>query len=61
MDDDPRVRQMLRRIGTRLAGRLTGRKQTIRFSVADRSAGEAFALPGGFIFVTRALLGLCAL
>lgn len=55
--------QRVQQIADRLAGRLTDRRRRWMFHVtATGGAGEApnaFALPGGFIFITRSLVELC--
>jgi predicted Zn-dependent protease len=58
-DPDPAVGQLLGEIGTRLAGCV--RDQTHRFCVCPVLAPDvnAFAFPGGFIFVMRPLLEFC--
>lgn len=60
IDGDPMVRQVLADVGGRLAGRLANRQRRFRFEGLNDSQVNAFALPGGFIFVTRPLLELCA-
>ncbi|MGB4258783.1 MAG: M48 family metalloprotease [Phycisphaerae bacterium] len=54
---------VLRRVtslGTRLAGRLTNRHRRFSFRVVYSDQVNAFALPGGFVFVTQPLLERCA-
>jgi Zn-dependent protease with chaperone function len=59
LDDDPRSRELLARISARLVQRLTHKQR--RWCVALTRIDEpgAFALPGGFIYLTRPLLELC--
>lgn len=60
VDPDPPCQELLTRIGTRLVARLAGRQRRFAFRVLLDEQLNAFALPGGFIFVTRPLLELCA-
>jgi len=55
---DPRLVEYIQAIGMRLA-RATGRRDIAwQWSVADEPDANAFALPGGFVYVTRGLLAL---
>jgi len=58
-DEDSRSREFLEKISGRLADRLTNKRR--RWRVVPTRADEpgAFALPGGFLYVTRPLLDLC--
>ncbi len=47
-------------LGSRLAARLTNRHRRFSFRVVQGEEVNAFALPGGFVFVTRPLLDRCA-
>lgn len=58
-DPDGRADRLVSGLGARLAGRLTNRQRRFRFQVLSSSEVNAFALPGGFVFVTRSLLELC--
>ena len=58
-DTEPRAGQMLNNVGHHLAGRVTNKLRTFNFEVIKGTEPNAFALPGGFIFVTRSLLKLC--
>ncbi len=46
-------------IGARLAGAVKDPRRKFYFAVAASSQDNAFALPGGFIFITGSLLDLC--
>lgn len=46
------------RVGQRLAASLPGRRFTYRFAVVDQDAPNAFAAPGGYVYVSRGLLAL---
>lgn len=59
VDPDPCVAQLLQEVGTRLAGRVKNRHRSFTFQSLQASEANAFALPGGFIWVTRALVELC--
>lgn len=58
-DDDPRDRGLVEEIGRSLAARLRDRGRTFSFEPLREGGANAFALPGGFVFVTRELLELC--
>jgi len=58
-DDDPETVELIRRIGRRLARCVAERRRTFEFELVRGSEPNAFALPGGFVFVTRALVELC--
>jgi Zn-dependent protease with chaperone function len=59
VDDDPRGHELLARTSKRLTDRLTNKQR--RWRVVPIQSGEpgAFALPGGFVYLTRPLLELC--
>jgi predicted Zn-dependent protease len=56
--DAPAIGAYVRAVGTRLAAASPRRDLTYRFSVVDRAEPNAFALPGGHVYVTRGLLVL---
>lgn len=59
LDDDPRARALVERIGSELIQRTQARKGEWRYEfhvLRDREVINAFALPGGQVFITRALL-----
>jgi predicted Zn-dependent protease len=58
-DPDPAVAQLLEDVGSRLAGRVKDRQRRFHFRATRSPEVNAFALPGGFVFVTRPLLELC--
>jgi Zn-dependent protease with chaperone function len=58
-DGDPRSRELLARIAERLTGRLTNEQRCWRVVPTRTDEAGAFALPGGFLYVTRPLLELC--
>jgi predicted Zn-dependent protease len=59
LDTDPQIARVLNETGARLADCLTNKRY--KFSVQSLAGGtaNAFALPGGFIFVNRSLIELC--
>jgi beta-barrel assembly-enhancing protease len=59
IDPDPRAERVLSGVGRQLAARLTNRQRHFAFYVMRDPRINAFALPGGFIFVTGSLLVLC--
>ncbi len=59
LDTEPQSGQLLSEVGSSLTVRVTNKLRTFNFEVVKGSEPNAFALPGGFIFVTRSLLELC--
>lgn len=59
LDPDPNVAQLLNEVGSQLAACFT-KKQIFVFRAVHSPEPNAYALPGGFVFVTRALLELCS-
>ena len=57
--DDPRSREFLDELGGRLAGSVKDRRRSFVFQILNAPEPNAFALPGGFIWVTGSLLELC--
>jgi predicted Zn-dependent protease len=60
LSQNPKARALVERIGARLARESLAAKSPYRFSfhvLADRRTVNAFALPGGPIFITEGLLG----
>lgn len=51
--------RMLNEIGQRLAGYVANRHRRFAFETIQGTEPNAFALPGGFVFVTKSLLVLC--
>jgi predicted Zn-dependent protease len=58
-DDDAETAHLVRDIGRRLAACVTGQDRTFEVAVVRGEMPNAFALPGGFVFVTRPLVELC--
>ena len=58
-DPDPQIEQLLNRIGPRLAASVANRYRTFSFETVKGGEPNAFALPGGFVFITRSLVELC--
>src|SRR5438552_11805408 len=56
--DDPRLDTYVQELGRRLAARSPRRDVSYTFAVVDMAEPNAFALPGGEIFVSRGLLVL---
>jgi predicted Zn-dependent protease len=59
LDIEPQAGQMLNKVGRHLAACVANKLRTFSFEVIKGTEPNAFALPGGFIFVTRSLLELC--
>jgi predicted Zn-dependent protease len=56
--DDKALNEYLERVGQRVASALPGRQFTYRFTVVDQLEPNAFAVPGGYVYVSRGLLAL---
>jgi len=59
MDTDPRTRAVLDEIGPRLAARVTNKLRAFCFEAFLCGEPNAFALPGGYVFIGRPILDLC--
>lgn len=59
LDDEQKTVQILNEIGPHLATCVANRLRSFIFEVVKSDEPNAFALPGGFIFVTRSLVELC--
>lgn len=59
MDSDPGTAGVLNEIGGRLTACVANRLRSFRFDAFLGDQPNAFALPGGFIFVSRPILDLC--
>ncbi|MEN8184191.1 MAG: M48 family metalloprotease, partial [Myxococcota bacterium] len=56
--DDPELQAWVGQLGARLAGRSPRQDVAYRFAVVDVAEPNAFALPGGYVYVSRGLLVL---
>ena len=56
--DDPTLVAYVQKIGDRLLRAVPQRSFPYRFQVVDEAEPNAFALPGGYIFISRGLLAL---
>ena len=56
---EPQTDQMLNEIGNRLADCVANKSRRFSFETVKGDEPNAFALPGGFIFVTQSLVELC--
>jgi predicted Zn-dependent protease len=59
VEDDPAVLAVLQEVGGRLVPCLKDKRRSFRFVVGRTRELNAYALPGGFIFVMRPLLEFC--
>jgi len=59
LDAEPRAGQVLNEVGSRLAACVANELRTFSFETVKGTEPNAFALPGGFIFVSRSLVELC--
>jgi predicted Zn-dependent protease len=57
----PREKQeVVAAVGSMLADAVKDRRRQFRFTLVRASSSNAYALPGGFVFITEPLLDLCA-
>lgn len=56
---EPQTDQILNEIGPRLAGCVASKARRFSFETLQGTEPNAFALPGGFVFVTKSLVELC--
>jgi len=56
---EPQTDQVLNEIGNRLAACVANKSRRFSFETVKGPEPNAFALPGGFIFVTQSLVELC--
>jgi predicted Zn-dependent protease len=56
--DDAPLNSYVERVGRRLAASLPQRQFEHRFAVVDQDSPNAFAVPGGYVYVSRGLLAL---
>ncbi|MCK4744313.1 MAG: M48 family metalloprotease [Sulfuriflexus sp.] len=54
--DKPSLQQYVQKIGDRLAAKSHRKNLIFRFTVLDSNEINAFALPGGYIYITRGLM-----
>jgi predicted Zn-dependent protease len=59
LDRDPQIEQMLNEIGHCLAACVANKSRRFSFESVEGAEPNAFALPGGFVFVTKSLVELC--
>jgi predicted Zn-dependent protease len=59
LDADLRTRRALDEIGRRLAACVANKLRSFHFDAVAAGEPNAFALPGGFIFVSHSILDLC--
>ena len=55
---DAKLRAYIRRIGLKLAGFSEARDLPYTFTILNNDKVNAFALPGGYVYITRMLLAL---
>jgi len=59
LDHDAEKNEWLQNMGTRLSDRINHNKREFTFAILNSPEVNAFALPGGFIFITNLLLNFC--
>ncbi len=57
---DTETVEIVQNTGAKLVGHLNDRQREFTFICIETSNPEAFCLPGGYIYISRALLNLCA-
>ena len=55
----PATQELVATVGSRLASGLNDPRREFQFAVVIGAPANAFALPGGFVFITEALIDLC--
>jgi len=58
-DTEQRTAQMVNEVGFRLARCVANKLRRFSFEVVEGAEPNAFALPGGFLFITRSIVELC--
>jgi predicted Zn-dependent protease len=56
--DDPALTAYVQEIGARLLRGLPSRRFSFHFAIVDQMEPNAFALPGGYVFISRGLLAM---
>ena len=56
---DPGRARELQQLGASLAARVANRRRHFDFTISESGEPNAFALPGGYIFVEQSLLRFC--
>jgi len=56
---EPQIEKMLNEIGHKVVACVANKSRVFSFETVEGSEPNAFALPGGFIFVTKSLVELC--
>ena len=59
IDPDLQIGRLLNDIGAHLAAHVADKRRSFRFELFNATEPNAFALPGGFIFISRSILTLC--
>lgn len=59
LDPDPATQNLITDIGLRLAACVKNKHRIFHFAAVESAEPNAFALPGGFIYITSGLLELC--
>ena len=59
LDQNPQTAQLLNETGRRLSACVVNKSRRFSFEAVNGAEPNAFALPGGFIFVTGSLVELC--
>ena len=57
--EDPQINEYISEIGYRVASHINDSERKFTFFVIDDPSINAFALPGGYIYLTRGLIYLC--
>jgi predicted Zn-dependent protease len=60
LEKEPKERELIEEIGVRLSRFVANKERRFTFAVYKSKEPNAFALPGGFIFISNSLCALCA-
>jgi predicted Zn-dependent protease len=55
----PKDQELVNAVGAKLSDAINDPRREFRFTVVQTAAANAYALPGGFVFITEPLLALC--
>ncbi len=59
MDSDPGLQKLLDQNGLRLVAKVVNKQRRFHFDAFQAGEPNAFALPGGFIFISHSIVELC--
>ncbi|MHC4758240.1 MAG: M48 family metalloprotease, partial [Planctomycetota bacterium] len=59
LEKEPKAIEMVQKLGSRLGRWVAGKERKFSFAVYKANEPNAFALPGGFVFISNSLCELC--